>query len=976
MYPTLFALLFCATLQHILPFQSQVFAQAVVLKDLPAGPAAGSYRFLPALSVNGFDCNAPNQACGHGLGLRQILEQAAHPEHHPETARLLQAIVQFAGQHLQPATDRHAVKHNTLVAEFRGFLSLATLLLEENGYTGAHFPSTPFPSHNQALALFAEVLDTPSAITFDEALSDDAVKWTGPLGSLARTVDFYLALEVAYRHYDRSGETLFSCDKKGALLSLLQDQIVRVDALGNRSVMDLHFIEILGFDIASVIRDISYDEVQAGNWPMKVHAAVGYASIIAQQPDTTACDLFKPVDTYARWLGRALRSIAGPDAENRSHHWAYQTAGGQRFWAEGPFYFNYGLATAVPFLHAARAHNLLDANDDFSVDDPFYATWFLNPVDGFADLVTPEGATPPLEDGNKIPMEAAFLLRWSGAYGHPGTGARFAWIADAQSALPSADLWLHALALPLAVRQTPPAPTLAPQPAGPHVPQIILRRDAQTGSCNLLPQDRKTPCHYVLLNGETPASIRPGEGHEQSDQLQLLYYVDDTSFLIDGGYDSAPGIQNSTWSDYRHHNVMTADRVGLRGGHGGLPGPAAGLACTRKVNAPLGEIVLPAACMYADHHAIEHWQHQQFGRIDQIEAALSIFPDAPLDNDEVFYKRTLFFIDDDAAPYLIDINTAQVKTDSLWDQVVLQMQYHGNAALSERQEDPSTALWRALWAAPDSLGSVPAAGPHDLSIQTFALEADRAIDLTPDVFREVSLSAIGAGEGLAVNRLTLSNDGEDGIATPSHTTVAFIQPRLGNAGQSAYPASFVTQSNQAGATPRPWQAYVWVLDETTVDVLLVQSPAPDAPLITPITMPSGKIWAPVTDFHTPGISFDGQTGTVSLNTGVSAGFMRLSAAGDVGLQETGRDTMTLEQNSPNPFNASTEIRFALQAAQRIRVDIFDVLGRHVASLFEGVKSAGRHVLRWEPRNVADGVYFYRLQTPAGVHIKQMAIVRR
>ena len=953
-------------------------AQSFELPDLPPGTLpvpgfqAGQNQFLPALSINGFDCQAAGFTCNHGLGLKQAIERAASPDIYPETAALFTAAVHFARRPLLSPDNRAAIKQNNLIAEFRGFLALATLVLEENGYQPNQFPAVDLPSHLDAIGLFQEVLQNLEAITFNADFSDDAVKWTGPLGSFARTIDFYLALEQAYLYYNQAGATLFSCQEKNALLDLLQAQISLLDTLGNKSVMDLNFIKILGFDIASIIRDISYDEVQAGNWPMKVHAAVGYAAIIQQQPDDGSCSQFTPLDEYDRWLGRALRSIAGPDPENRSHHWAYQTAGGQRFWAEGPFYFNYGLTTAIPFLHAARLHNLLNANDDFTVDDPFHAPWFLNPVGGYADLVTPEGAAPPLEDGNKIPQEAAFLLRWIAPYGDSDTGEQFAWIAGAQSALPSADLWMHALALPITSRKTAPAATLSPQHSSIHTPQIVLRRDGQTGSCKLLPEERTSPCHYVLLNGESTASIRPGEGHEQSDQLQLLYYVDDTSFLVDGGYDSAPGIQNSTWSDYRFHNVMTADRVGMQGGHGGLPGPVAGLSCTRQTSTPIGEVVLPAACMFADHNPVERWQHRQYGRIDQIDAAISIYPDAPLDNDELFYERTLFFIDDKTAPYLIDINTGRVKADTLRDQVLIKMQYYGNAAMSETQQASALTLWESLWAAPDSLGSTPSAGPHSLHIQTFSVEADHTLNLTPEILREVPLSGTSAGEGLPVNRLSLANGSNDIVDTSSHTTVAFIQPHPGN---SPPPARLLVQQMlDDHILPRPWQAFTWAINSTTMDVLLVRAPGNDQPVTAAINLPSENTWVIMEEYQTPGMTFDPQTGTVALDADVRAGYLRLNQPGNVGTEEHDAEVLRLEQNSPNPFKTATQIRFELPHAQDIRLDVFDILGRHVVSLYEGVKQAGRHTITWKPENVADGMYFFRLQTSSAVYTRQTTLV--
>ena len=71
---------------------------------------------------------------------------------------------------------------------------------------------------------------------------------------------------------------------------------------------------------------------------------------------------------------------------------------------------------------------------------------------------------------------------------------------------------------------------------------------------------------------------------------------------------------------------------------------------------------------------------------------------------------------------------------------------------------------------------------------------------------------------------------------------------------------------------------------------------------------------------------------------------------------------SLADNYPNPFNASTTIGFELPVQSQVVMDIFDVTGRKVATLFNGIEPAGYHRLTWSPGDVSSGVYFYRLQT--------------
>ena len=80
------------------------------------------------------------------------------------------------------------------------------------------------------------------------------------------------------------------------------------------------------------------------------------------------------------------------------------------------------------------------------------------------------------------------------------------------------------------------------------------------------------------------------------------------------------------------------------------------------------------------------------------------------------------------------------------------------------------------------------------------------------------------------------------------------------------------------------------------------------------------------------------------------------------------ETPSLAQNFPNPFNASTLISYALPVPARAVVEIFNSAGQRVASLDQGMRSAGYHEIRWrgtdkDGRTLGSGVYLYRLRLP-------------
>ncbi|MER3523006.1 MAG: hypothetical protein C4326_02810 [Ignavibacteria bacterium] len=69
----------------------------------------------------------------------------------------------------------------------------------------------------------------------------------------------------------------------------------------------------------------------------------------------------------------------------------------------------------------------------------------------------------------------------------------------------------------------------------------------------------------------------------------------------------------------------------------------------------------------------------------------------------------------------------------------------------------------------------------------------------------------------------------------------------------------------------------------------------------------------------------------------------------------------LDQNFPNPFNPSTNIAFRLAAPGRVALNVYDVLGRHVASIVDDVLPAGYYERNFQATNLASGVYMYRLE---------------
>lgn len=78
---------------------------------------------------------------------------------------------------------------------------------------------------------------------------------------------------------------------------------------------------------------------------------------------------------------------------------------------------------------------------------------------------------------------------------------------------------------------------------------------------------------------------------------------------------------------------------------------------------------------------------------------------------------------------------------------------------------------------------------------------------------------------------------------------------------------------------------------------------------------------------------------------------------------------------PNPFNPSTVLRFALPKTERARLTVYDVTGRQVNVVSDGVVSAGEHQARFNGSALASGVYFARLEAGKNVKTEKLMLVK-
>jgi flagellar hook assembly protein FlgD len=91
-------------------------------------------------------------------------------------------------------------------------------------------------------------------------------------------------------------------------------------------------------------------------------------------------------------------------------------------------------------------------------------------------------------------------------------------------------------------------------------------------------------------------------------------------------------------------------------------------------------------------------------------------------------------------------------------------------------------------------------------------------------------------------------------------------------------------------------------------------------------------------------------------------------------------SFALFQNIPNPFNATTRIDFNLPDAGDVTLIVYDVLGRKVATLVNDHLEPGAHHIEWDARDdggrqLASGVYFYRIRTTSSQASRKMVLLK-
>jgi len=85
--------------------------------------------------------------------------------------------------------------------------------------------------------------------------------------------------------------------------------------------------------------------------------------------------------------------------------------------------------------------------------------------------------------------------------------------------------------------------------------------------------------------------------------------------------------------------------------------------------------------------------------------------------------------------------------------------------------------------------------------------------------------------------------------------------------------------------------------------------------------------------------------------------------------------VALKQNYPNPFNPTTQISYELPQQSDVRLQVFDMAGRQVATLVNESVNAGTHTVNFDASSLSSGVYLYKLQAGSTVLTRKLTLIK-
>lgn len=171
-------------------------------------------------------------------------------------------------------------------------------------------------------------------------------------------------------------------------------------------------------------------------------------------------------------------------------------------------------------------------------------------------------------------------------------------------------------------------------------------------------------------------------------------------------------------------------------------------------------------------------------------------------------------------------------------------------------------------------------------------------------------------------------------------------------------------------------------DMVLVDDFVFMAFGLDGISVVDVTDPSNPMWAG--HIETPGEAMSLAVSGATLCVADKYSLVILEIKSPTAVKDRRGNSLPgnfhLAQNYPNPFNPSTTIEFGLPSASRVELVVFDLLGRQVKTLVNGMMASGMHRLNWDGTDsdgyaVAAGVYLYRMRASGISESRKMLLIR-
>ena len=120
---------------------------------------------------------------------------------------------------------------------------------------------------------------------------------------------------------------------------------------------------------------------------------------------------------------------------------------------------------------------------------------------------------------------------------------------------------------------------------------------------------------------------------------------------------------------------------------------------------------------------------------------------------------------------------------------------------------------------------------------------------------------------------------------------------------------------------------------------------------------------------------DSSSGDVGTILGWGLRFNNDNITGINSVSQVNPDKYELFQNYPNPFNPTTTIKYSISSNTAVKMRIYDVLGKEVATLVNQVQTAGTYKVDFDASKLSSGVYFYKLEAGQFTEVKKMTLLK-